>query len=140
MGTAYHREQAEKGPVVLERLSDLDEARKTLGEFTDIRGRTVINPKGDEVGTVDNLYMDPKQGKVVMASISFGGVWGFGAKHVLVPMSEIELVDDNRVRVMTTPEIVKNAPEFPAEGCADFSIYDEYWCQASERTKNQKAA
>ncbi len=35
MERAYHREEAQQGPMVLERLSDLKEARNRLGEFID---------------------------------------------------------------------------------------------------------
>ncbi|MHB0913633.1 MAG: PRC-barrel domain-containing protein [Armatimonadota bacterium] len=135
MHEAYHREDAEKGPMVLERLSDLREAMDLLGDFKDIRGMKVINPKGDEVGQVRNLYMDPKQGEIAMADITFGGVWGFGAKRVLVPMDQLEIVDDEHVRVLTTPEVVKGAPDF--EEGVDFMRYHDYWCSAVERSRSR---
>lgn len=140
MAKAYHREEAERGPMVLERLSDFDEAKRLLGDFRDIRGMPVVGPKGEEVGRVDHLYMDPKQGVLVMASITFGGVWGFGAKRVLVPMDQLQVVDEEYVRIMTTPEIVKGAPEFEEFEGSDFMKYHDYWCQALERTKREKAA
>lgn len=126
--------------MVLERLSDLREAKGLLGEFKDIRGMTVVNPKGEEVGTVDNLYVDPKQGTVAMASISFGGVWGFGAKKVLVPMDQLQVLDDDRIRVMTTPEIVKGAPEFQECEGGDFMKYHDYWCRMADKRKRERAA
>ena len=140
MAQSYHRDEAAQGPMVLERLSDLDEARDLLGDFKDIRGMTVINPQGDDVGSVTDLYMDPKQGKLVMASISFGGVWGFGAKNVLVPMDQLEIVNEDHIRVVTTPEIVKNAPEFNRLEGGDFSNYCSYWNKAKGRAKSRKAA
>jgi sporulation protein YlmC with PRC-barrel domain len=121
--------------MVLEKLSDLEEAQHLLGEFKDIRGTTVVNPKGEPVGTVDDLYMDPKQDKLAMVGISFGGVFGFGARHVLVPMDQIELVDEDNVRILTTPEIVNCAPECPSLEGADLMAYHDYWCEALERPK-----
>lgn len=140
MAETYHQKEAERGPMILERLTDLEEARNLLGDFKDIRGMVVINPKGDEVGRVDHLYMDPKQGKLAMAGITFGGVWGFGAKRILVPMDQLEIVDDQHVRVMTTPEIVKGAPEFEEMEGGDFMKYHDYWCGVLERSKREKAA
>lgn len=131
----YHRSEAEKGPMVLERISDLKDASRVLGQFKDIRGYTVINPKGDEVGKVDDLYIDPKQGQIAMASITFGGMWGFGARRVLIPIDQIEMIDDNFVRVITTPEIIKGAPEFSSEEGADLLKYHEYWCKTLDDMK-----
>ncbi len=116
--------------MVLERISDLKEARERLGDFHDIRGMTVVNPKGDEVGRVHNLYIDPKLDKLTMASITFGGVWGFGARQVLVPMDHLEVVDGDRIRIMPSPEIVNAAPEFKA-GEGDYRCYCDYWTRVS---------
>lgn len=136
----YGREDAERGPLVLERISDLDEAKKLLGDFRDIRGMTVVNPNGDIVGQVDNLYMDPKQGKLVMASITFGSAWGIGGRHVLVPMDQIEYLEGNLVRVVTTPEMVKAAPEFQDVESGDMMQYHDYWCNPAAPPRNRKAA
>ena len=108
--------------MVLERLSDLDKARERLGDFTDVRGWEVINPTGEVVGKVDELYVDPKVEAIVMAGITFG------PRRVLVPIDQLEIAGDNQVQVMTTPEIVENAPEFE-EGVDAFAFHD-YWCQA----------
>lgn len=113
--------------MVLERLDDLRDAKRMLGDFRDIRGTTVVNPRGDEVGRVTDLYVDPKQGKLAMAAISFGGRWGFGAKHVLVPIDQIEDISEQFVRVITTPEVIKEAPEFEPMHGVDFAKCEAYW-------------
>lgn len=126
----YHQEEAKRGPLVLEKLSDLEEAAALLGDFHDIRGMRVVNTTGEEVGHVDELYVDPKSQQVSMVGITFGGMLGFNAKHVLVPMDQLQIMDDESVRVMTTPEIVAAAPEFSMnEECADYMQYHDYWCQ-----------
>ncbi len=134
---AYHRTAADQGPMILEKVSDLDSARDLLGDFTDIRGKIVVNPTGDHVGRVDDLYMDPKQGKIAMADISFGGTWGFGARRVLVPIDQIELVGDGTVRVISTPEIVKGAPAFPELEGSDFARYQQYWRDTMQRKEEE---
>mgnify|MGYP003767693409 CR=1 FL=1 len=140
MEKAYHQAEAEQGPMVLERISDLNEAKRRLGDFLDIRGMTVVNPTGNEVGKVDSLYMDPKLDKLTMAGISFGGVWGFGAKHTLVPMDQLEVIDGNKVRVMPNPEIVNAAPDLK-EDEGDYRCYCDYWTRVSrERASESKRA
>lgn len=137
MERAYHGAEAGQGPMILERISDLNEAKRRLGDFHDIRGMTVVNPRGDEVGIVDALYMDPKLDKLTMAGISFGGVWGFGAKHVLVPMDQLEVVGDDKVRVMPNPEIVNAAPEAKGDE-GDYRCFCDYWTRISEERIQDK--
>ena len=108
--------------MVLERLSDLEKARERLGDFTDIRGWEVVNPNGEVVGQVDELYVDPKEDIFVMVGIAFQD------KRVLVPVDHLETTGDGKIQVMTTPEIIENAPEFE-EGVDAFAFHD-YWCQA----------
>ena len=112
--------------MVLERLSDLKEAKERLGDFADIRGMEVVNPTGDVVGKVEELYVDPKLDAIVMAGINFG------AKRVLVPMEQLEMANDDQIRVMTTPEIMEGAPEFEEEEVVDAMAFHDYWCQAAE--------
>lgn len=131
METESLQAETEVGPMVLERISDLKEAKRRLGEFHDIRGMTVVNPRGDEVGRVEQLYMDPKLDKLTMASIIFGGVWGFGAKHILVPMDQLEVVDGDKIRIMPNPQIVNAAPKLKEEE-GDYRCYCDYWTRVSE--------
>jgi sporulation protein YlmC with PRC-barrel domain len=134
----YHRDEADQGPMILERLRDLDMARRLLGDFPNIQGSTVIGPKGKSVGRVTNLYVDPKQGRVVLASVMFGGLIGVGARHVLVPMDQLEKVGDGMVRVTTTPEIVKGNTAF--EELADEDVFSphEYWRRVLSRQRGRK--
>ena len=126
MERAYHQEEAEQGPIIFERLSDLSEAVERLGEFTDIRGWEVINHTGDIVGEVDELYINPKTDIIVMAGINFE------AKRVLVPVDQLEIINNSQISIMTTPEIVEGAPEFVESGCVDAMAFHDYWCQAAE--------
>lgn len=112
-------------PLILERLSDLEEQDEYLAHYPDIRGRAVVNPKGDEVGTVDDLYVNPRDHQVEMAAITFSGAVGFGGKRVLVPVEEIEVLDGS-VRIVTSEERIRLAPEFH-EGAPMYEPYYEYW-------------
>jgi len=112
-------------PLILERLSDLEDESKYLEHYPDIRGMAVINPKGDEVGVVDDLYVNPRNQRVEMVAITFLGAVGYGGKRVLVPVEEIELADD-KVKILTYDERIRLAPEFQ-EGPPMYETYYEYW-------------
>ncbi len=112
-------------PLILERLGDLEDQADYLAHYPDIRGRAVVNAKDDEVGTVDDLYVNPRDRQVEMAAITFMGAVGFGGKRVLVPVEEIQILD-NRVRILSHEERIKLAPEFH-EGAPTYEPYYEYW-------------
>jgi len=118
-------EPGTREPLILERLSDLEDQEEFLEHYPDIRGYPVVNPKGDEVGTVDDLYVNPRDRQVEMAAITFTGVVGFGGKRVLVPVEEVQVVD-NKVRILTHDERIALAPEFH-EGAPMYEPYYEYW-------------
>lgn len=112
-------------PLILERLSDLEDQHGYLVHFPDIRGLAVVNPKGDEVGLVDDLYVNPRNRQVEMAAISFNDAGGYGGKRVLVPVEEINILDD-KVRILTHEERIRLAPEFH-EGAPMYEPYHKYW-------------
>jgi hypothetical protein len=43
-----------------------------------------------DVGTVDNLLIDPKTGKVSQVVVAIGGVLGFGATKVVLPWTDLK--------------------------------------------------
>ncbi len=112
-------------PLILERLSDLDNQDEYLAHYPDIRGQAVVNPTGDEVGTVDDLYVNPRDRQVEMAAMTLSDAAGFGGKRILVPVEEIELVE-GRVEILAKKEHVQLAPEFH-EGAPSYEPYYEYW-------------
>lgn len=112
-------------PLILESLTDLEEEEEFLLHFPDIRGRAVVNPNGDEVGVVEDLYVNPRNRQVEMAAIKFTGAAGYGGKRTLVPIREIEFVNDE-VRIMTREDSIRQAPDFCA-GAALYEPYYEYW-------------
>lgn len=50
-----------------------------------VEGTTVYNMSGDKVGTIRNVMIDKISGKVVYATLAFGGVLGMGQKYHALP-------------------------------------------------------
>lgn len=112
-------------PLILEKLSDLDDQDEYLAHYPDIRGEAVINPKGDEVGVVDDLYVNPRDRQVEMIAITFTAAVGYGGKRILLPVEELQIID-GKVRIMTHEQRIELAPEFHA-GARTYEPYYEYW-------------
>ena len=52
-----------------------------------IIGTNVINPKGDSLGSIKDIVIDRRTGKVAYAVVSFGGFLSMGEKLFAIPFS-----------------------------------------------------
>jgi hypothetical protein len=55
-----------------------------------VEGTSVYNPKGDKLGSVENIMIDKRSGKVAYAVMSFGGFLGIGDRHHPLPWSVLK--------------------------------------------------
>ena len=62
-----------------------------LHESSEIIGATVEGPDGKNIGKVDALLIDPKDGKVNQAVVSVGGMLGVGEEKVVVPFDALKM-------------------------------------------------
>jgi sporulation protein YlmC with PRC-barrel domain len=76
----------------------------------------VYNPNGDKLGSIKELMLDIKNGKVCYAVLSFGGFLSLGEKLFAVPWSALTVDTENQRIVMDTDEErLKNAPGFDTD-------------------------
>jgi sporulation protein YlmC with PRC-barrel domain len=54
-------------------------------------GMSVKNPQKEDLGDIDNLILDTREGRLVYAYISFGGLLGLGDKIAAVPWSAVQI-------------------------------------------------
>jgi len=86
--------------------------RSTLSASTLI-GDAVVNRKGEDLGKIEDLMIDPEQGRVGYAVLSFGGFLGVGDKLFAVPMQALKLSREDKKFVLDVDkEKLKNAPGF----------------------------
>ncbi|MDQ3910602.1 MAG: PRC-barrel domain-containing protein [Actinomycetota bacterium] len=102
----------------LVKLSDPHQLR--LEDRTqDIRGLDVYGRNGDQIGTVEDLYVDKAEQKVRFLDVGAGDFLGLGEKHFLIPIGAVidggengVMINRNRERVTDSPNLDPNvAPE-----------------------------
>ena len=95
----------------LVKLSDSD---ITLDEpWQDIRQLDVHDTHGEQIGSVEDLYVDRQERVPRFLDVSAGGFLGIGKKHFLIPVEEVSReISEERVTVNWDKEKVLDSPEF----------------------------
>jgi sporulation protein YlmC with PRC-barrel domain len=78
-------------------------------------GATVKNPEGEELGSIQELLIDPQSGRVSAAVLSVGGVLGMGAKRVAISWETFRSgLGEGELVASLSKEQLENAPSFEA--------------------------
>ena len=101
----------------------------------ELLGADVRSPQGDALGSVDDLVMSPKTGKIAYLVIARGGIFGFGEKYVPIPWDDFKTTPSLSLLVLnTTKADLDKAPlvayeKFSAPGAFDQESekVDAYW-------------
>jgi sporulation protein YlmC with PRC-barrel domain len=100
-------------------LVNLNDTDLHLDEpWHDLRGLDVYDDNDDQVGSVEDVYVDRDQRQARLLDVAAGGVLGVGKKHFLVPVEDVKRdVDAERVTVEHPKDKVVESPEFdPDDG------------------------
>jgi uncharacterized protein (TIGR02271 family) len=76
------------------------------------QGRTMVDPAGDKLGTIDAIYLDDETGQPEWATVTSGM---FTAKTAFVPLAQAQDTGDS-VQVPYDKDQVKSAPSMEADG------------------------
>lgn len=106
------------------RMSDLDGKREF--RFPDIRGWTILNTTGHEVGKVEEVFVDPNTLEPAMVLLHYQKFLNRNTKQLLVPWSEVRIVGDRQVQTRPAEEEFANAPEW-TDGVTEWAAVTEYW-------------
>ncbi|MBC7624759.1 MAG: PRC-barrel domain-containing protein [Aeromicrobium sp.] len=91
-----------------------------------IIGTSVVNPKGDSLGDIKEVVIDPRSGRVAYAVVSFGGFLSMGEKLFAIPFSSFEYdVGNSQYILAISKERLETAPGFDSDNWP--SMADETW-------------
>jgi sporulation protein YlmC with PRC-barrel domain len=89
-------------------------------------GTDVVNAKGDNLGDVKEVVIDPRTGRVAYAVVSFGGFLGMGEKLFAVPFGSFRYdVSKNDYVLDISKERLEAAPGFDPDKWP--TMADEKW-------------
>jgi sporulation protein YlmC with PRC-barrel domain len=100
-------------------------------------GLAVKNKQGKDLGKVEDLVVDLKNGDVRYAALSFGGFAGFGSKLFAVPWQAMTfmLAENDRYFVLdTTPEKLQQQEGFDSSRWPNFA--DKKWTDTIDKHYN----
>src|SRR3954453_17615369 len=80
------------------------------------RGMKMVDPDGDTIGTIEDIFLDRQTGEPGWAAVKTGL---FGLKNTVVPIRDAQPTDDGKVRVPVQKEKVKDAPRIDPDGELD---------------------
>jgi sporulation protein YlmC with PRC-barrel domain len=101
-------------------------------------GSRVVNLKKENLGKMEDLVIEPRDGRVSFAILSFGGFLGMGEKLFAVPLQAMKTsAEDDRTFVLDADkEKLKNAPSFEKDRWPDLhdrafgtTVYNYYGSQ-----------
>jgi hypothetical protein len=84
----------------------------TLEDVQTWKGRKVVDPDGDKVGEIDEIFLDRQTGEPAWATVKTGL---FGLKSNFVPLHGAELTEDGDIRITVDKDLVKDAPKVDAD-------------------------
>lgn len=62
---------------------------RLLSAIEDVKGTKVYSPAGEHLGHVDDLMIDPADGRISYGVLQFGGLFGIGGDHQLIPFGKL---------------------------------------------------
>lgn len=93
----------------------------------DVRGRTVLDAAGQEVGEVRDLVVDSDAAKVRFLQVGAGGFFGLGEETFLVPVDAVKYIQEGSVYIDRIRDGMREVPRYDPELAAHESYYEDLY-------------
>lgn len=104
---------------------------------TDLTGKSIRNAASEDLGTLQDIVVDAKSGRILYGVVSYGGFMGLGDKLFAVPWHSLELPTDAKKFVLEVDqERLKSAEGFNQNQWPNFA--DERWATSNYQHYGQK--
>jgi sporulation protein YlmC with PRC-barrel domain len=101
-------------------------ARPRVLGASKLKGDTVKNVAGEDLGKIEELMIDLETGRVGYCVLSFGGFLGIGNKLFAVPYGALRVDTEQKCFILNVPkDRLKEAPGFDKENWPDMT--DRTW-------------
>lgn len=84
----------------------------TMIKLSDVVGMDIKSPTGDNLGEIEDLVLNPENGEIAYAALSFGGFLGFNDKLFAVPWDALAARKDGSVILSVDKDRLKETPGF----------------------------
>ena len=106
----------------VERTQEYNKSMQQVSRASKIIGTKVKNSKGESLGDIKDLVIDPENGQVVYGVVSFGGILGMGDKLFAIPWGALVWNFDKKYYILDLDkETLKKAPGFDKKHWPDSS-------------------
>ncbi len=92
-----------------------------------IIGDKVINNEGENMGSIKDVMLDIRNGRIEYYIIEFGGFLGIGEKYFAIPFNLLVVDPDHKVfRFNEKQETLRKAPGFDKEHWPETNYHSNY--------------
>jgi sporulation protein YlmC with PRC-barrel domain len=108
-------------------------------------GDSVVNSKGEDLGSIEEIMLHIESGRIAYAVLSFGGFLGLGDKLFAIPWEALVLDEDNKQFILDVDkDKLEKAPGFNKDHWPDMAdplfgkeIYGYYGYEPFWETRRQ---
>jgi sporulation protein YlmC with PRC-barrel domain len=110
---------------------------KAFFKANELIGSSVKNAQGEELGSIEELVINPQDGRVIYAVLSFGGFLGMGDKLFAIPWEALTPMPEGETfKLDVKKEKLAEAPGFDKNNWPDMA--NREWGTSVHKFYNQK--
>jgi hypothetical protein len=118
-------------------MASLNDTTNTAGLLIgadQVQGTTIYNPRGDNLGSVQDVMIDKISGRIAYAVVGFGGFLGIGNRHYPLPWETLKYDQSMGGYVVNLDKsVLEGAPSYADDEAVtwndrawDEHVYDYY--------------